>query len=108
MVRHRIDEVPRRFGRIDEQSRTLDQALREAARSQSAHYLSLLDMLCDGRGCLTLVAGDAAAPDLMFRDEDHLTRTGARFVARTGRDTLLGEPADPPLSPAPRTASSSP
>lgn len=89
LVRHRSEQLPRRWGRVDERTRSLDHALRQAARAAGADYLSMLELLCDDSGCLTHRVEDDGRPDLLFRDQDHLTRAGSLLVARQAQSILL-------------------
>lgn len=89
MVRHRSEHLPRRWGQVDPIARSLDNALRAAARSTGADYLSMLELLCDDSGCLTSMDGDESHLELLFRDQDHLTRAGSILVARQARSVLL-------------------
>lgn len=90
MVRHRPDHLPLRWGQVDATTRALDRALRAAAADAGAHYLSMLDLLCDASGCLTHTDTPGPGLDLLFRDQDHLTRSGSLLVAQRARTILLG------------------
>jgi peptidoglycan/LPS O-acetylase OafA/YrhL len=61
-------------------SRPIDELLRQSVRDASS-YVSLLDLLCDQKGCLTLVPD---APDSLFTpDYGHFSSPGADYVARS-------------------------
>jgi hypothetical protein len=58
----------------------LDAKMRAAAQRHGIHYISLLDILCNAKGCLTKL-GDA--PDaLVGYDQGHLSLLGAEFVVK--------------------------
>jgi len=58
-----------------------DKKLKTIATSLGIHYLSLVELLCDQRGCLTRV-GDNLPDALISSDYDHLTALSSEYVLR--------------------------
>ena len=71
--------------------------LRKDATAAGARFISLTDRVCDASGCLTFV-GPNISSDLIVYDTDHLTISGARYIARSivapALDDLLREAED--------------
>ena len=89
MVRGHVYEIPRRFGNAGEDIRSLDTAMRAVAEAFMVDYVSVVDILCNSEGCLTLGEASGPRPDLLFRDRDHLTEAGSRLVMEHARELVL-------------------
>jgi peptidoglycan/LPS O-acetylase OafA/YrhL len=84
--------------RLAEAAFSADRALKVIVGRTSANYLSLLDALCDERGCLARVGDDPQG--LIAYDYGHMTQEGARYVARLIRDRALRTPTSVSGSPS--------
>ncbi|HUO19513.1 MAG TPA: acyltransferase family protein [Steroidobacteraceae bacterium] len=80
MSLRRTEQLPERLGWVPQEVRRMDSAMAAQARAAGAEYVSLLGRLCDARGCRTQVHTGQVPPDLLFRDHDHLTISGSRFL----------------------------
>ena len=62
--------------------RLRDSYLREEAERRGVKFISFLDALCDGDGCLATVpnSGQTGFEPLIY-DSDHLTRSGSEYLA---------------------------
>lgn len=89
MSLRRTEWVPKRLGSISAVSRELDQALAATASAQGAQYVSVLEWFCDASGCRTLGNESEHRPDLLFRDQDHLTPSGSRDLVDGAAVKLL-------------------
>lgn len=90
MSLRRTDKVPERLGSVPAESRDLDRELAAAAAAQGAQYVSVLEWFCDASGCRTQGSETEHRPDLLFRDQDHLTPSGARNLVDGAAVKLLG------------------
>jgi peptidoglycan/LPS O-acetylase OafA/YrhL len=91
MVRSRSSEIPKRLGNVTDSLWRLDAAMAAEAIAEHTQYVSVLNYFCDGTGCLTVDDKTLPRPDLLYRDQDHLTVTGARDLISHSRRQLLGE-----------------
>jgi len=91
MASRRGGEVPRRFGEVDSDIKHLENSLKTVARTRAIDYLSVLEILCNDQGCITLGDGIGPRPDLLFRDRDHFTESGSRYVVEHGRQIIFGQ-----------------
>jgi peptidoglycan/LPS O-acetylase OafA/YrhL len=91
MARSRSSEIPARLGNVTESLWRLDAAMAAEAIAENAQYVSVLNYFCDETGCLTVGDKTSPRPDLLYRDRDHLTVTGARDLISHSRRQLLGE-----------------
>lgn len=83
MSLRRTTRIPERLGGPSGDVQRLDAAMAKEVSAMGASYVSVLHQLCNRRGCRTLVAPQSATlkrPDLLFRDRDHLTMSGSRFL----------------------------
>ncbi len=78
MSLRRTAQVPERLGSISDAELQLDHAMEAQARSQGVQYVSELDWFCNSQGCRTTGHETQKTPDLLFRDQDHLTPSGSR------------------------------
>lgn len=88
------------------ESLEMDQRMKAFSYPRGVSYVSLTDVLCDARGCLTMV-GPNPETDVVVWDYGHLTPAGARFVTETAlRPALAGlvsNTSDPAMTANPRT-----
>lgn len=80
MSLRRTQQLPERLGWVPPEVRDLDAAMALRARAAHVQYVSPLERLCDAQGCRTQAHAGQAPPDLLFRDHDHLTVSGSRFL----------------------------
>jgi hypothetical protein len=78
MSLRRTAQVPERLGSIPDSELQLDRAMAAQALAQGVQYVSELDWFCNSQGCRTTGRETQKTPDLLFRDEDHLTPSGSR------------------------------
>lgn len=71
---------------IVQESLKMDQLLRSRDNQSGVEYISLIDALCNDRGCKTHIGNDFPN-DLMVMDYGHLTKNGALFIS----EDVLGE-----------------
>ena len=81
--------IPERLGGVPEREQGLDHALAAEAVIDAAEYVSVLDWFCNSSGCRTLGNESEHHPDLLFRDQDHLTPSGSRDLLRAAADKVL-------------------
>ena len=65
---------------LEKEAFALDAAMRAHEWNKRVEYFSVIDALCNERGCLTYVPG--ADGDFTTWDYGHLTTPGAVFVAK--------------------------
>jgi hypothetical protein len=75
-VRHRV--VPFRMTYGLELHSGLDRVLRERSLFSGASYVSPIDLMCDGDGCVTRIGDNEN--DIIAWDDDHLTIAGSRYL----------------------------
>jgi peptidoglycan/LPS O-acetylase OafA/YrhL len=80
MAAHRLDEIPTRFGTVSDALWRLDSAIAALATIEMVQYVSTLRYFCDSSGCLTVNDRSLPRPDLLYRDQDHLTVSGSRVL----------------------------
>jgi peptidoglycan/LPS O-acetylase OafA/YrhL len=80
MAAHRLDEIPMRLGKVSEALWRLDAAIAALSDTERVQYVSTLKYFCDSTGCLTLNDRLLSRPDLLYRDQDHLTVSGSRVL----------------------------
>ena len=85
----RTEQVPKRLGSVSADLRQLDQALAATAAARGAEYFSPLEWFCNSSGCRTLGNESEYHPDLLFRDQDHLTPSGSRDLMRAAAAKVL-------------------
>lgn len=94
-VRHRV--VPSRMTYGLELNSGLDRVLRERSLISGASYVSPIDLMCDGDGCVTKIGDNAN--DIIAWDEDHLTVAGSRYLVDRFPKTLLVDASFPTKRP---------
>jgi hypothetical protein len=67
-------------GLMKPETRAVDQQLAHIPGVDTFHYVSVLQQMCDGDGCLTHVPGHSG--QLITWDSGHLTTEGAVFLSR--------------------------
>ena len=95
----RTKPIPTRFprgivstqDRAEASLRVMDQRLREKAKETNITFVSLLDIMCNGDGCLTKV-GDAPE-DLTSFDYAHLTPAGSKYLLERAITAILKRPS---------------
>jgi hypothetical protein len=80
MLRNRLATIPSRLGGVSGDVRQLDHALATEAVAAQVEYVSVVDRFCNSNGCLVLGDPSLTRPDLLYRDHDHLTPAGSRFL----------------------------
>lgn len=80
MLRKRLEKIPERLGGASNNVRHLDAAMAAIAATEHVEYVSVVDRFCDRTGCRVLGDANRAPPDLLYRDQDHLTPTGSRLL----------------------------
>jgi peptidoglycan/LPS O-acetylase OafA/YrhL len=73
---------PRTQVGLDPNLADVNERVRRNATEAGARFISLTDRVCDAAGCLTFV-GPNVSSDLIVYDTDHLTISGARYIARS-------------------------
>jgi hypothetical protein len=91
MAKTRSSDIPERLGRVPDSLWRLDAAMAARAAAENIQYVSVLSYFCDKMGCLTVGDRSSTRPDLLYRDQDHLTVTGANLLVAHSRPQLLGE-----------------
>jgi peptidoglycan/LPS O-acetylase OafA/YrhL len=91
MVRTRSNEIPERLGRVSDAIWNLDAAMAAQATAENVEYVSVLNYFCDKTGCLTVGDRTLSRPDLLYRDRDHLSVSGSKFLIAHSRLQLFGE-----------------
>jgi peptidoglycan/LPS O-acetylase OafA/YrhL len=91
MARNKSSEIPERLGRVSDEMWHLDATLAAQAVAENVQYVSILNNFCDKKGCLTVGDRTLSRPDLLYRDQDHLTVTGSRILISQSRQQLFGE-----------------
>jgi peptidoglycan/LPS O-acetylase OafA/YrhL len=69
----------------------LDNHLRERSRTSGASYISPIDLMCDGKGCVTRVGDNAI--DIVAWDNVHLTVAGSIYLVDRFPKALFGDPS---------------
>jgi peptidoglycan/LPS O-acetylase OafA/YrhL len=90
MVRSRSKEIPERLGRVSDVTWRLDASFAALAAAENVQYVSILNILCNTEGCLTVGDKTLQRPDLLFRDRDHLTVSGSKLLIAGARLQLFG------------------
>jgi peptidoglycan/LPS O-acetylase OafA/YrhL len=103
MAKNRSNQIPMRLGKVSDAIWRLDSAMAAQAAAEHVQYVSVLNYFCDKAGCLTVGDRTIPRPDLLFRDQDHLTVTGSKLLIAHSSSELFGEkaPHDPPAAAAP-------
>jgi len=73
--------LPDRLDVVSDEARETDATLREIAESEGVRFVSILDALCNGEGCLTHTA--ASRDQLLAFDYGHFTVEGAQYLVKT-------------------------
>jgi peptidoglycan/LPS O-acetylase OafA/YrhL len=89
MSLHRTGRVPERLGSIPTAEQHLDRLMAAQAVAAGAQYVSVLDWFCNTAGCRTTGNETLMTPDLLFRDQDHLTPSGSRDLIGSVATVLL-------------------
>jgi peptidoglycan/LPS O-acetylase OafA/YrhL len=92
MLRKRLERIPERLGEVSNIVRHLDAAMAALAAATHVEYVSVVDRFCDPRGCLVLGDPRLAKPDLLYRDQDHLTPSGSRLLMEAAAPRIFGVP----------------
>jgi peptidoglycan/LPS O-acetylase OafA/YrhL len=85
------EQIPAYLGGVSSSVAWVDQQMAAQAATLGVQYVSIARYFCDSRGCRTL--GDPAQqapPDLLFRDRDHLTRSGAALLMEAAAPQIFG------------------
>jgi peptidoglycan/LPS O-acetylase OafA/YrhL len=91
MVRTRSDEIPERLGMVPDAIWNLDAAMAAQSAAENVQYVSVLNYFCDKTGCLTVGDRSSSRPDLLFRDRDHLSVSGSKFLVAHSKSQLFGK-----------------
>jgi peptidoglycan/LPS O-acetylase OafA/YrhL len=89
MSLRRTERVPERLGTVPESVWHLDEVLGAQAAARGAQYVSVLSWFCNPAGCRTLGDESEYHPDLLFRDQDHLTPSGSRNLMKAAAAKIL-------------------
>jgi peptidoglycan/LPS O-acetylase OafA/YrhL len=89
MLRNRLEHIPERLGEVSNSVRHLDAAMAAQAAAAHVEYVSVVDRFCDPRGCLVLGDPSLSHPDLLYRDQDHLTPSGSRLLMNTAAPQIF-------------------
>ncbi len=89
MVRTKSEKLPERLGHIAPEIWRLDAAMAAQAKASGADYFSVLNLLCNAEGCMTLGGRKTEKPDLLFFDRDHLSVTGSKLVIKAAQNVIL-------------------
>lgn len=92
MVRSRSEKIPERLGGASGAIWKLDDAMAALAAAEHVQYVSVVNFFCDRTGCLTVGDRTRSQPDLLYRDQDHLTVSGSKLLVAHSRPQLFGEP----------------
>jgi peptidoglycan/LPS O-acetylase OafA/YrhL len=90
-LRH-TDRIPERLGAVSKAVWQLDEMLAAQAATYQVQYMSVLHWFCDPSGCRTLGRESERHPDLLFRDQDHLTPSGSRDLMSAAAPKVFGRP----------------
>jgi peptidoglycan/LPS O-acetylase OafA/YrhL len=90
MLRKGVKDIPERLGAVSDEVRHLDAAMTALAAARHVEYVSILSRFCDASGCLVQSDRNLAGPDLLFRDQDHLTKSGSRLLMEGAATEVLG------------------
>jgi peptidoglycan/LPS O-acetylase OafA/YrhL len=77
---NQTEHIPDRLGGVATEVRQLDAAMAAQASATHVEYVSVLDEFCDPEGCRIVGDRSLPSPDFMFRDRDHLTVSGSRYL----------------------------
>jgi peptidoglycan/LPS O-acetylase OafA/YrhL len=89
MIRNRLAEIPERLGRVSDELWRLDASFAAMAAAEKVEYVSVLNILCNKEGCLTVGNKTLQRPDLLFRDREHVTISGSKLLAAGARTKLF-------------------
>lgn len=90
MLRKRLERIPERLGEVSNTVRHLDAAMAARAAATHVEYVSVVDRFCDPSGCLVLGDRSLTKPDLLYRDQDHLTPSGSRLLMEAAVPQIFG------------------
>jgi peptidoglycan/LPS O-acetylase OafA/YrhL len=90
MAKSGSSEIPARLGRVSAALWRLDDAMAAAAAAEKIQYVSILNFFCDKAGCLTIGNRASQRPDLLYRDQDHLTVSGSKLLIAHSAPQILG------------------
>jgi peptidoglycan/LPS O-acetylase OafA/YrhL len=85
----RDEDVPRRDKLQMAFDPTADKIFAKFAAEQGIEYISIVDTLCNGEGCIIRVPFDETHDDIAQFDIHHLTFAGSRFVIDAIADKLF-------------------
>lgn len=71
-------EAPASSSEALQRGATVESAMRQAAQAAGAAYVSVLDVICNGEGCL--MRASSASGESFYLDTVHLNPNGAEFV----------------------------
>jgi hypothetical protein len=91
MVRSRSKEIPERLGKVSDALWRLDASFAAMAAAENVEYVSVLHILCNQEGCLTVGDHTLQRPDLLFHDREHLTVSGSKLVIARATPQLFAE-----------------
>jgi peptidoglycan/LPS O-acetylase OafA/YrhL len=89
MVRTRSNDIPERLGKVSDAIWNLDAATFALAAAENVQYVSVVNFFCDKTGCLTVGDRTSTRPDLLYRDRDHLSIGGSKFLMAHAKSQLF-------------------
>jgi hypothetical protein len=90
MLRRRLERIPERLGEVSNTVRHLDASMAARAAAMHVEYVSVVKRFCDPRGCLVLGDPSVTKPDLLYRDQDHLTPSGSHNLMELAAPQIFG------------------
>jgi peptidoglycan/LPS O-acetylase OafA/YrhL len=88
-IRH-TERIPERLGgAVPAAVWQLDARMAALTQSLQVDYLSVLQQFCTADGCLTQGNPTAPRPDLLFRDQDHLSVSGSEWLISAAAPKIL-------------------
>jgi hypothetical protein len=84
------ERIPERLGgAVPAAVWQLDARMAALTQSLQVDYLSVLQQFCTADGCLTQGNLTAPQPDLLFRDQDHLSVSGSEWLISAAAPKIL-------------------
>jgi hypothetical protein len=90
MLRRRLEHIPARLGGVSDVIRHFDNAMAAQAAADQVEYVSVVNLFCNPTGCLLVGDASLARPDLLYRDQHHLTASGSRFLMDAAAPQIFG------------------